>query len=69
MANVAARLNWVSAKYSDGTRTREEISRVVGAEFAYVAQREVICSRLAAQTELTTQELRATMVFRRESDG
>lgn len=28
-----ARLNWVSAKYSDGIRTREEISRMIGADF------------------------------------
>jgi hypothetical protein len=27
--NVTARLNWVSAKYSDGTRTREEIASMV----------------------------------------
>ena len=67
--NVMARLNWVSAKYSDGTRTREEISRIVGADFAYIVQMEVIRSRVAGQTELSTQELRATMVFRREPDG
>ena len=34
--NVTARLNWVSAKYLDGTRTREEISGMVGADFAYL---------------------------------
>jgi ketosteroid isomerase-like protein len=67
--NVTARLNWVSAKYSDGTRTREEISRMVGADFAYLVQTEVIRSRVAAQTEPSTQELRSTMVFRREADG
>ena len=67
--SVRARLNWVSAKYSDGTRSREEVSRLVGAEFAYVVQREVIRSRVAAETELYTQELRATMVFRRELNG
>jgi ketosteroid isomerase-like protein len=67
--NIMARLNWVSAKYSDGTRTREEISRIVGVDFAYIVQTEVIRSRVAGQTELSTQELRATMVFRREPDG
>jgi ketosteroid isomerase-like protein len=67
--NVTDRLSWVSKKYSDGTRTREEISRMVGVDFAYLVQREVICSRVASQTEPSTQELRATMVFRREVDG
>jgi ketosteroid isomerase-like protein len=67
--NVTDRLSWVSKKYSDGTRTREEISRMVGAEFAYLVQKEVIRSRVASQDEPSTQELRATMVFRREADG
>jgi ketosteroid isomerase-like protein len=67
--NVTARLNWVSAKYSDGTRTREEISGMVGADFAYLVQTEVIRSQVASQSEPSTQELRATMVFRREADG
>jgi ketosteroid isomerase-like protein len=67
--NVKARLNWVSAKYSDGTRTREEITRMVAADFAYLVQTEIIRSRVAGQTERSTQQLRATMVFRREADG
>ncbi len=67
--NVTARLTWVSAKYSDGTRTSEEISRMVGADFAYLVQREVINSHVGSQNEPSTQKLRATMVFRRESDG
>jgi ketosteroid isomerase-like protein len=67
--NVTDRLSWVSQKYSDGTRTRGEISRMVGADFAYFVQREVIRSRVASQAEPSTQELRATMVFRRDVDG
>ena len=67
--NVTDRLSWVSQKYSDGTRTRKEISRMVSADFAYLVQTEVIRSRVAPQTELSTQELRATMVFRREAAG
>jgi ketosteroid isomerase-like protein len=67
--NVTDRLSWVSKKYSDGTRTREEISRMVGADFAYLVQTEVIRSRVASQAEPSHQELRATMVFRREADG
>jgi ketosteroid isomerase-like protein len=67
--NVTGRLNWVSKKYSDGTRTREEISRMVAGDFAYLVQKEVIHSRLGSEVELYALELRATMVFRREADG
>ena len=67
--NVTDRLSWVSKKYSDGTRTREELSRMVGADFAYLVQKEVIHSRLGSQVELSALELRAMMVFRREADG
>ena len=67
--NVTDRLSWVSKKYSAGTRTREEISRMVAGDFAYLVQKEVIHSRLGSQVELSTLELRATMVFRREADG
>jgi ketosteroid isomerase-like protein len=66
---VIARLDWVSAKYSGGTRSRQEISSMVGTDFAYLVQTEVIRSRLAGRSELSNQELRATMVFRREADG
>jgi hypothetical protein len=67
--NVINRLTWVSAKYAEGTRSRNEISSSVGAEFAYLVQTEVIRSRLAGQSELSTLELRATMIFRQESYG
>jgi ketosteroid isomerase-like protein len=66
--NVIARLDWVSLKYADGTRTREEISRVVTADFAYLVQIEVIRFRLPGNSDYSTQELRATMVLRREAD-
>jgi len=66
--NVAARLDWASSKYADGTRSRKEISGAVGADFAYIVQTELIRSRLAGQTDYSTLELRVTMVFRRE-DG
>ena len=42
---------------------------MVGADFAYLVQREIIHSRVASQAEPSIQELRATMVFRRETDG
>jgi ketosteroid isomerase-like protein len=67
--NVTARLGWVSTKYSNGTRSREEISRMVGADLAYLVQTEIIRSQIGSQSEVSTQALRATMVFRREPDG
>jgi ketosteroid isomerase-like protein len=67
--NVTARLNWVSAKYSDGTRTREEIASMVGVDFAYLIQTEVIHSKMGSQNEPSVQRLRATMVFRHEKNG
>ena len=42
---------------------------MVGADFAYLVQTEVINSHVGSQSEPSTQKLRATMVFRREADG
>ena len=67
--NVAARLDWASSQYSDGIRSRTEISGAVTGDFAYIVQTEVILSRLAGRTGQSKQELRVTMVFRREPDG
>lgn len=67
--HVAARLDWASSKYADGTRTREVISGTVGTDFAYLVQTEAIRARLAGRAESSSQHLRVTMVFRREADG
>ena len=67
--NVTNRLTWVSAKYAEGTRSREEINSFVGTDLAYLVQTEVIRSRVASQSEPSTQALRATMIFRHEIDG
>jgi ketosteroid isomerase-like protein len=68
--NVAARLDWGSSNYSEGTRSRHEISRTVGPDFAYLVQEDIIEARIGGRTgERSKQELRVTMVFRRESDG
>jgi ketosteroid isomerase-like protein len=42
---------------------------MVDTDFAYLVQTEVIRSRVASQAVPSIQQLRATMVFRRESDG
>jgi ketosteroid isomerase-like protein len=67
--NVAARLDWASAQFSEGRRTRQEIRSAVGADFAYIVQTEQIRFRVPDRTEQSTLELRVTMVFRREADG
>ena len=67
--NVISRLAWVSTKYADGSRTREEVTSVVGVDFAYLVQTEVIHARIAGQADFSIQELRATMIFRREQEG
>jgi len=64
---VSQRLDWVSSQYANGSRTHEEVARVVGQDVAYVVQRETIRFRPPGQTRRTTQELRTTMVFRFES--
>lgn len=63
---VTGRLDWVSLRYAEGTRTREEVSRFVSDSFAYIVQTEVIHYRVPGKNERLTQALRATMVFRRE---
>ena len=67
--NVAARLDWASSNYMDGTRSRQEFSGSVDADFAYLVQKEVIEAHIGSRAERAKQELRVTMVFRRESSG
>lgn len=64
---VSRRLDWVATQYSEGTRKHEEVSRIVVGELASVVQRETIRFRAPGQAQETTQELRATMVFRLEA--
>jgi len=42
---------------------------MVGADLAYLVQTEIIRSQVGSQSAVSTQALRATMVFRREPDG
>jgi ketosteroid isomerase-like protein len=65
---VEIRLDWASSQYSEGSRGREEICRFVGVDLAYIVQTEWIRARIANKTEPSLQELRVTMVFRREGD-
>jgi ketosteroid isomerase-like protein len=64
---VAARLDWGSSNYADGVRSREEISRTLGPDFAYLVQKETIEARIGDVSEgRSKQELRVTMVFHQE---
>jgi ketosteroid isomerase-like protein len=66
---VAARLTWASSKFSEGTRTRDEVSGIVGKDLAYLVQNESIRYRIPGRSDPTTLHLRVTMAFRREADG
>lgn len=67
--NVGARLDWASSQISEGTRSRDEIRSMVGADFAYIVQTERIGFRVPGRAEQSTLDFRVTMVFRRDSDG
>jgi hypothetical protein len=62
---VGARLSWVGTQYREGTRVHEQIARAEGPDFAYLVQRETIRSK-AADGSPQVQEVRSTMIFRRE---
>ena len=62
---VSARLSWVGSQYREGTRTHEQVARGEDRDIAYVVQRETI-RFTAADGAAQVQELRSTMVFRRE---
>jgi SnoaL-like domain len=66
---VGTRLDWASSQISEGTRSRDEIRSIVGADFAYVVQTEQIRFRVPGRPEQSTLDFRVTMVFRRDSDG
>ncbi len=66
---VAARLDWASSTYVEGDRSNEIISRYVGGELAYLVRREIIEARIGGEAGRSRQELRVTMVFRREAEG
>jgi ketosteroid isomerase-like protein len=68
-AKVAERLDWASANYADGVRSRQEVSGLVGSDFAYLVQKEIIEARIGGRAERAKQELRVTMVFRHAIDG
>jgi ketosteroid isomerase-like protein len=66
-AGVSRRLDWVATQFPEGTRKNDEVARTISGDFAYVIVRETIHFRAPPDRREVTQELRVTMVFRRES--
>jgi ketosteroid isomerase-like protein len=65
---VAARLDWASAHYAEGDRRNEVIGGTVGDGLAYLVRKEIIEAKIGGDSR-SRQELRVTMVFRRDQDG
>jgi ketosteroid isomerase-like protein len=67
--HVSARLDWASSTYRESDRSNEILTGVVGDDFAYIVRKEIIEARIGGAAERSRQELRVTMVFRREPQG
>jgi hypothetical protein len=66
---VGPRLDWASAQFSEGARSREVVSTVVSGEMGYVVQIERVHFKIPGQSTQSLLELRVTMIARREPDG
>ena len=67
--DVSARLDWASSTYRDGHRSTDNISGHVGEDFAYVVRKETIEATIGGGATRSKQQLRVTMVFRRDREG
>jgi ketosteroid isomerase-like protein len=67
--DVSARQDWASSQYIDGTVAMEEVTRTVTADLAYIVRIEHFRFRAPDKPEELTQDLRVTVVFRREPEG
>lgn len=67
--SVGPRLDWASAQFSDGARSREVVSTVVTGELGYVVQIERVRFKVPGQSTRSLLELRVTMIARREPEG
>ncbi len=67
---VAARLDWASSNYAEGDRSNQVIGGFVGDGLAYLVRKEIIEAKIGGDARSRSrQELRVTMVFRRDNDG
>jgi ketosteroid isomerase-like protein len=67
--DVSARQDWASSQHIDGTVAMEEVTRTVTTDFAYIVRIEHFRFRTPDEPEELTQDLRVTVVFRREPEG
>jgi hypothetical protein len=67
--DVSARQDWASSQHADGTVVMDSITITVSGEMAYVVRMEHFRFRLPNRSEELTQDLRVTIVFRREPEG
>jgi ketosteroid isomerase-like protein len=65
---VAARLDWAASNYAEGGRSNQLIGGFVADDMAYVVRKEIIEATIGGGTR-SRQELRVTMMFRREAGG
>ena len=66
---VGRRLDWASTQYSEGSLTIERIASYVDGNLGYVVQREKVRFKVPGHPEVSTLEIRATWIFRRERNG
>jgi ketosteroid isomerase-like protein len=66
---VSARQDWASSQHKEGTVTMEQIVTTVTPEFAYMARIEHFTFRPPDRSDMTTQDLRVTVIFRHEREG
>jgi ketosteroid isomerase-like protein len=67
-SKVAARLDWASSTYEEGERSNQIIGGWVGDGLAYLVRKEIIEAKIGGGSR-SRQELRVTMVFRRDNGG
>lgn len=70
-SNVSSRLDWASSEFkgTTGTRTIEQIQAAISGDFAYIVRYEHIRYHRPGQQELSKRDYRATIIFRRGTDG
>lgn len=67
--SVGPRLDWASAQFSEGSRSREVVSTFVTGDLGYVVQLEKVRFKAPGQSAQSSLELRVTMIVRREPEG
>jgi ketosteroid isomerase-like protein len=66
---VGARQDWASSQYKEGTVTMDQIVTTVTPAFAYMTRIEHFTFRAPDRSDMTTQDLRVTVILRHEPEG